>query len=471
MGRDGPRPVAARICVDIVSTASVASKRWRLPLWIACSSFFSSSLPFRMRVVWSSPLCRTASLLILLAWGIGLSAADATAQSAPDSTAPTAVVTADRDGFRIGSPDGRFALHIRGDVQIDGRFFPEGAPFPGASTFDVRRVRTAFNATLDRRFRVQTMVDFGNGNARLQDAFVDLRATDAVTVRVGRFKVPVGLEFIQSPGFLFFAERAYPSDVVPRRDVGALLNASLGPFTIDAGLTNGVVDGRSGNLDFDSGKDVVGRVYVEPFDDGSLLDDAGIGVGATHGLHRGSVDASRLPTFASRGGQTVFAYRSGAFANGRVTRISPQAYVPVGPVGFMVEAVQTQARVDTRTRSATLTHRSWQASASVSLTGDDATFGRLVPRRPFAPKRGQWGAVDLVGRVQQLRFDDDAFPSFAAPDRTADRVTAWGVGLNWTLTAHARVSLNVEQTRATTPGDVRLLDTETLVTSRVQLVF
>lgn len=408
--------------------------------------------------------------LVFLLGCVGGGSPVARAQSTPSDTTVQAEVTADRDGFRIRSSDGRYALRLRGDVQVDGRFFPEGAPAPGASTFALRRVRTRFDGTLDGRIRFRTMVDFGRGNARLQDAFVDLRLTDAATLRAGRFKMPVGLEFIQSPAYLFLPERAYPSDVVPRRDVGVMLHGTAGRVTYAAGLVNGAVDGGSGLRDVDAGKDVVGRVYGEPFADGTPLHGAGLGVAATYGLHRGTAATSGLPSFASRGGQTVFAYRDGARADGRLARVTPQAFVPVGPVRVMAEVAWTSTQVRAAEASEALTHAAWQAAASVVLTGEDATFGRLVPRRPFAPERGQWGAVELAARVQQLRLDAATSPTYA-PSDAADRVTAWGVGVNWTLTATTRLALALERTHAPTPSGEDPLDGETFIISRVQVVF
>ena len=38
------------------------------------------------------------------------------------------------------------------------------------------------------------MMDFGNNNTQLLDAYGDYKAADALNIRVGKFKDPIGLE-------------------------------------------------------------------------------------------------------------------------------------------------------------------------------------------------------------------------------------------------------------------------------------
>ena len=62
----------------------------------------------------------------------------------------------------------------------------------------------------------------------LLDGFVeaDLRgiaSSSLLSLRVGRFKTPVGYESLRSSSDLRFAERAFPTALSPRRDLGAML--------------------------------------------------------------------------------------------------------------------------------------------------------------------------------------------------------------------------------------------------------
>lgn len=73
-----------------------------------------------------------------------------------------------------------------------------------------------------------------------------------------------------------------------------------------------------------------------------------------------------------------------------------------------------------------------------SLTGElrpydreEAVFLRLVPRRPFEPRRGQWGALELAGRVSWLDLSDGSVRGGQLFDAT--------VGLTWTMNAWVRL--------------------------------
>ena len=82
-------------------------------------------------------------------------------------------------------------------------------------------------------------------------------------------------------------------------------------LTYQAALMNGVVDGGSADLDDRKGKDLVGRVYAEPFklNTSSALKGLGFGVAASFGEELGSGTVTGLPAFRTAGSQTFFRYR------------------------------------------------------------------------------------------------------------------------------------------------------------------
>ena len=83
--------------------------------------------------------------------------------------------------------------------------------------------------TLDERFRVRLLTDFGSGRVKVLDAFVEAGVVRGVAVRVGRFKGPVGLERLRSAARdLDFAERAFPTQLVPNREDGRATPAHAG---------------------------------------------------------------------------------------------------------------------------------------------------------------------------------------------------------------------------------------------------
>ena len=92
-----------------------------------------------------------------------------------------------------------------------------------------------------------------------------------------------------------------------------------------------------------------------------------------------------------------------------------------------------------------LQHTAWQISGGWVLTGENATFTGVTPKHPFDPRKGQWGAVQVVGRYAELDIDDAAFPLYANP-ASASEARSWSVGLNWYLNRNIRFNASYSRT-------------------------
>jgi hypothetical protein len=165
-----------------------------------------------------------------------------------------------------------------------------------------------------------------------------------------------------------------------------------------------------------------------------------------------STTGGTLPGYFTDGQQQFFAYNptGGAVvvADQDHWRISPQAYYYYGPFGLLGEyAISDQAVRRTGVApfsSAHLENTAWDVSASWVLTGEDATFaGGVIPRHPFNPAQGDWGALQLVGRYAELSIDSAAFPLFSDPTTSARSAAAWSAGLNWYLNRNVMVKLEL----------------------------
>jgi phosphate-selective porin OprO/OprP len=173
--------------------------------------------------------------------------------------------------------------------------------------------------TLGRHFDFQIMPDFGVGTTVLQDAWLDVNYSPKARVRVGKFKSPVGLERLQSATATAFVERAYPTAIVPNRDVGLMLHGDLagGVLAYAAGLFDGAPDGGSIDLDLADGKDVAGRLFLSPFKRGSsALKGLGLGIAGATGQQAGA-----LPACRSGGQVSLLTIVSGLTADGTRNRL------------------------------------------------------------------------------------------------------------------------------------------------------
>jgi phosphate-selective porin OprO/OprP len=205
----------------------------------------------------------------------------------------------------------------------------------------------------------------------------------------------------------------------------------------------------------------------------------GLGLGGSYEVDRAwtnTVSTGLTPGYTSDGQQRFFTYTNGVVGNGAHWRISPQGYYYIGPFGLLGEYVVSdqQVRNVPKGQSADLQNTAWQISGSWVLTGEDASYAGVTPRHPFDPLKGNWGALQLVGRYAELRVDPAAFPAYADPGTSASSAKAWAAGLNWYLNRNVRV--NASYSRTTFDGGTGAKATvtkqpESVFFTRMQLAF
>jgi phosphate-selective porin OprO/OprP len=269
--------------------------------------------------------------------------------------------------------------------------------------------------------------------------------------------------------------------LTPNYDLGIEAHNALfdSPINYAIGIFNGAADASSDDIDTsDQGKDVVGRIFFQPFlrTGNPALSKLGFGVGGSAGHHSGP-----LPSYKTPGQQTFFSYANTVSAQGLQYRVDPQFFYYWGPFGVLGEYIVSSPEVKSSVAgvpSQRFNNTGWQVEASYFVTGDENWF-RSTSRHLFQPERplsfgGEgWGALELVARVGQLSLDRDAFPVYANP-ASAREATEFGVGLNWYLNSNLRFYLDYEHTRfdggSQTKGAVTASD-ENVILGRVQVSF
>lgn len=358
-----------------------------------------------------------------------------------------AILSLGVNGFLLSTRDQGFELRLRAVLQADGRAY-FGKPLRDQDTFLIRRARLYIEGGIGDFLDYRLMPDFAGSQTQLLDAWVNLRPWSFLQLRAGKMKTPFGLERLQAEENLVFLERGLTSDLAPDRDVGAVLHGELAAsaFTWTIGVLNGVPDGSSGDQDTQYGKDLVARVFAEPFRalDETWLADFGIGFAATYGKEHGSLSNTGLSSFSSDSQLVFFSWLAGpsptatAIADGDRYRLSPQLRYYVGPVGLLAEYVYSSTQVSAGARRATIANQAWEVELSFVLTLEHPTYGGLTPKRPFDPAKRHFGAFELGARVDELRVDPAAFPLFADPTTSARRAFSWTLQLNWYLTRNVR---------------------------------
>ncbi|SFL05545.1 OprO/OprP family phosphate-selective porin [Lysobacter sp. cf310] len=376
----------------------------------------------------------------------------AEAESARVASTPVVTLSAAKGLSVKSAPPGDLEIKFRGLIQADGRFFIDDQRVPQNDTFLFRRVEPTIEGTWGSLFAFRLGAQLAGDSATVNDAYVDVRFSPRATVRVGRYKVPLGLERLQSSSAGAMVEGGFASELAPVRDLGVQLQGEFadGAVSYAVGAFNGAPDGRDGaTTNPDNEFELIGRVFVEPWkNSGGVLSGLGFGVGASQGDKRGTGN-NFLPRYRTPGQAQFFNYRSTVVADGEHTRWSPQAYYYRNRLGLLGEYIRSRQELllPASGARAALDHDAWQLTAGWVLTGEDASYkGVVKPSQPFTPGGDGWGAFELVARYGRLDIDDDAFPRYADPGAVASEASSWGLGLNWYLTSNFKLVANYTQT-------------------------
>lgn len=357
-----------------------------------------------------------------------------------------------QDGFFLQSPDGDYRIVMGLMAQMDGRFSVDD-PSTITNSFALRKFRPTITGRLGRYFDFKAMPDLAGGSSSVQDAYLDVRFATGFRIRMGKDKVPLGYELLIADGSVLFPERSLASSLVPNRDLGVQAQGEFGGMvTYAMGVFNGIQDGASNTSDADTnnGKDVAGRVVVQPFRGTAqlgLLRGLGVHVGASTGRQEGGA----LPTFKTSIGQTFFSYASDVVADGRRTRFTPAVFYYQGAVGVFAEAVRsTQDLLQSGSVTANrLTNTGWHLTGSYVVTGENTSERGVRPAANFDPSRGQWGALQVLMRYGSLEIDPETF-SLGYQSSTASRAArAVSVGVNWYPNSFIKYYLAFERTAFT----------------------
>jgi len=409
-------------------------------------------------------------------------------------------ITIGREGFSLASADKSYNLQLKGVLQVDSRTFFEDSGTVGNDTLLLRRARPILQGTIARDFDFLFVPDFGGTSGpQIFDAYLNYRYDSALQFQAGKSKSPIGLEALVADVDTLFNERSLVTSLVPGRDLGLQLHGDLfnGAVSYAAGVFDGVGDARNtSNFDFEDNRAFEGRVFFQPFKNTTIgaLQGFGFGLGGSYEKMQGTnitglpaTTGGTLPGYNTDGQQQFFAYNPASnavvVADGEHWRLSPQGYYYYGPFGLLAEYIisdQSVRRTVTKPlTSARLENHAWEISGSWILTGEDAAYkGGVIPRHPFNPRQGEWGALQLVARYAEVDIDSGAFPLFSNPATSARSAEAWSVGLNWYLNRNVAVKTSFSHTDftggggqgASPPAAVTRKDENVLFT-RIQLSF
>ena len=403
---------------------------------------------------------------------------EAAAAAAPT----TPKITINDKGFTLASADGANSIKLRGLVQLDSRvFFNDGGITN--NSFVLRRARIISEGTFAKNYSFQIVPEFGGSTVALVDANIGVTINKALQFKLGRFKLPVGLELLQSDAWTFFNERSIATNLVPNRDLGIQASGDFfdGKLNYAAGLFGGVSDtGSTTNADFDNEKEFAGRLIASPFKDNAGSAVQGLSFGISGSVGRTKTASGRPSGYRTDGQQTFFSYLTNTIADGQNWRFSPQLDHRNGSFGLLGEYVVSTVNVRPSPTGAKkeLQNKAFHIAAGYVLTGESSSYVGVVPQNNFDLAKGTWGAFEVAARYASLDIDDAAFPIFASPAASASKATSYGLGLNWYLSKSVRCTFDYYHTNferapgapVTLTNPVIRQDEKSLIT-RFQLTF
>ncbi len=363
------------------------------------------------------------------------------------------------NGFFITSGDDSFIFRVTGQLQLDYREFLDTDDRTDADTFLLRRARFGLEATLFKYYEFRFMPDFGQGQAVIQDGYLNVHYFDELQVELGKFKQPFSYEQLIQDRYVPTLERSIIDQLVPARDLGAMIHGQKlfgDRFEYAVALSNGEINGNT--TDPNNHTDFNGRIAAYPLNDPNLpewMRRFEIGLSGGFGIEQEVFTPATLRT-----PDTVpfLVFNSTVRADGLRSRISPELSYFYGPFGMYAQYYHQEQQMRPSASGpgfkflTNVPFTGYAVLASLLLTGETRTsYSQAIePLRPFDPRCPVQspGAWEGVFRVSSLDVGDVVFSPGAAqlanPARNANEATEVTVGINWYLNRWVRMQVNYE---------------------------
>jgi len=293
---------------------------------------------------------------------------------------------------------------------------------------DLARRRVGVKGKIASRieFEVEREID---STSHWRDVFVDVRASRALQVRGGHFKVPFSREQLTGAGDLDFIDRSRAVDLLaPGRSVGVAVHGRVARRMLGYEAGAFVRDGTRTYAAWPGGNEptVAGRVTIRPHGSGRRTgrwSDLELGMAAAvSNLEEGRASLrGRLTT------KDVFF--APVLVSGRRLRVGGDLDWRPGPLGIRAEF----------------------------LRADDARQHQGLLGETLSPLRAQgwyvsgvWAVstrVELAARAEQLSFGTPGAPDLQIWTPRAEQLSAvtdrgWTLGVNWTVHRFVRLQVN-----------------------------
>ena len=394
-------------------------------------------------------------------------------------SAPSELTGRFKDGFSWESGDKQHSISLSGRVHADYRSFDiDSTNANTADTFDIRRAYLGVSGKLHNDWTFEVTSDVANST--LEYAYVNCKASDAVQVRMGAFKMPFSFEELTSSRFTDFQERSLVNAFAPAKDQGLMIHGE--PVKNTFAYAVAAMNGSGKNTDEANAvaddKEIIVRGALN-FAPMAHLSDAVLHLGA--GYTMGTLPGNSALTGGIRTegrGITFLTVNAppGAAANSETDRerLGAEAVVTWGPLKLQTEWVKSAFENSTTAYDREID--AYYGAVTWLITGEKyADFYTLngmraiVPSKQFKKGAEGMGAWELGVRYSKIDAGELSGAQFTGTNG-AEAIT---VGLKWVPVTAVRFYLNYTQTDFDTPIAITggTTDSEKAITLRAGVFF
>ena len=351
----------------------------------------------------------------------------------------------------LADSNGNFSFKARGVVDADFVAFKgQRGGYAYNSGTGFRRARLGVEGTAFKDFNWRLEVDFAGNSVAIQDAYLQYNGFKPLTITLGQFKMPFGLESNNSDNYNSFLERGMFTNAIGavggERRLGAALALVRDTYTLTASVSgdNESVFRSAGATPISAQPESWGinaRATWEPVSaPGRIVHLGASGFWRTTVKSGDTANAIRLTERPN-----VRVDGSNIIDTGVIPNVENLYYFGLegaavhGP--FSLAAEYGKLRVDRSVGFTDPSFEGYYVYGSWFVTGESRSFqsgnfNRLRPLADFDSKGGS-GAVELL-----LRYDDfraGKTPVIARAGSYANSITG---AVNWYLTPNFKLQLN-----------------------------
>jgi len=332
------------------------------------------------------------------------------------------------------SDDENFYTRFDMRAYINSAYFFEDENYLSNGTH-VRKARLALKTQLHKYWRAEWDIDVAEGVVEIKDMFVSFRGMENSHIKLGHFKMPLGLEELTSSRYQTFIERAYPMLAFETdRRIGLEYSRWGEKWNLRAAIYGQTTDAVKNKTIDETGNGVGARLVYTPMKSENMVLHTGLAA-----ILQKPDDNSNAMEFQSEPetkiGDPEILCTATIFDIKNSLRTGLEGALVYKNFSVQGEFIQTNLMRMNGAKDVTLS--GGYAFASWIITGEtrpwqaeEGEFGQIIPK---CNKRGAW---ELAARFSHLNLtDEDA-------NILGGKANNYTLGLNWHANSNIRFLMN-----------------------------